>query len=128
MIIYFYFIYSKMIGKYRDIEITIDEINNYKNNYEIIENKMVVEKQFLNKQKEDFETIKNLYNLENDDIYYLNRILFDNKRKKINLINERYNEIQLNNSNNNLCLIKCLSFIVWFCIGLWFGGIIIKLI
>lgn len=111
-----------MIGKYKNIEITIDEINNYKNNYEIIENKMVVEKQFLNKQKE------NLYNLENDDIYYLNRILFDNKRKKINLINERYNEIQLNNSNNNLCLIKCLSFIVWFCIGLWFGGIIIKLI
>ena len=111
-----------MIGKYKNIEITIDEINNYKNNYEIIENKMVVEKQFLNKQKE------NLYNLENDDIYYLNRILFDNKRKKINLINERYNKIQLNNSNNNLCLIKCLSFIVWFCIGLWFGGIIIKLI
>ena len=116
-----------MIGKYRDIEITIDEINNYKNNYEIIENKMVVEKQFLNKQKEDFETIKNLYNLENDDIYYLNRILFDNKRKKINLINERYNKIQLNNSNNNLCLIKCLSLIVWFCIGLWFGGIIVNL-
>lgn len=125
MIIYFYLFIQKMIGKYRDIEITIDEINNYKNNYEIIENKMVVEKQFLNKQKEDFETIKNLYNLENDDIYYLNRILFDNKRKKINLINERYNKIQLNNSNNNLCLIKCLSFIVWFCIGLWFGGIII---
>lgn len=111
-----------MIGKYKNIEITIDEINNYKNNYEIIENKIVVEKQFFNKQKE------NLYNLENDDIYYLNRILFDNKRKKINLINERYNKIQLNNSNNNLCLIKCLSFIVWFCIGLWFGGIIIKLI
>ena len=110
-----------MIGKYKNIEITIDEINNYKNNYEIIENKMVVEKQFLNKQKE------NLYNLENDDIYYLNRILFDNKRKKINLINERYNKIQLNNSNNNLCLIKCLSLIVWFCIGLWFGGIIVNL-
>jgi hypothetical protein len=117
-----------MIGKYRDIEITIDEINNYKNNYEIIENKMVVERKCLNKQKEEFETIKNLYNLENDDIYYLNRILIDNKRKKINLITERYNEIQLYNYNVNLTLIKCLSFIVWFSIGLWFGSIIIKLI
>lgn len=106
-----------MISKYKNIE-----INNYFYNYEIIENKMVVEKQFLNKQKENF------YNSENDDIYYLNRILFDNKCKKINLINERYNKIQLNNSNDNLYLIKYLSFIVWFCIGLWFGGIIIKLI
>lgn len=100
MIIYFYLFIQNMIGKYRDVEITS-------------ENK-------INKQKENFEIIKNLYNLTDNDIYYLN--------KKINIITERYNEIQLNNSNNNLNLVKCLLFMVWFYIALLFGGIIINLI
>jgi hypothetical protein len=117
MIIYFYFIYSKMIGKYRDIEITIDEINNYKNNYDIIENKIVVERKILNKQKEEFEIIKNLYNLENDDIYYLDRIIIDNQnlnnKIKYELEEEekiKINKIQKDEFNNSLY--NCCIFIL----------------
>jgi len=106
-----------MIGKYRDIEITIDEINNYKNNYDIIENKIVVERKILNKQKEEFEIIKNLYNLENDDIYYLDRIIIDNQnlnnKIKYELEEEekiKINKIQKDEFNNSLY--NCCIFIL----------------
>lgn len=103
-----------MIGKYRDIEITIDEINEYKNNYELIDSKFLIKKEKINKLQEEFEIIKDLYNLEDNDIRYLNRIVLD-KQKNSNLETTGITLKEYNNRTNTNSFCFCITFISIVC-------------
>jgi hypothetical protein len=81
------------MAKYQNFEITIDEINEYKNNYELVVSNFLIKKEKINNLKEEFNIIKDLYNLEDDDFHYLNRIIIDKQKIKIHNIN----------NNNNYC-------------------------
>jgi len=116
------------MAKYRNIEITIDEINEYKNNYELVVSNFLIKKEKINKLKEEFNIIKDLYNLEDDDFHYLNRIIIDkqNEHLKINsnlettgITLEEYNYRVNNNRNNNCgyCILITIIFGVIFIIG-----------
>lgn len=99
---------------YKNIEITIDDINEYKEKYEIITMKTIVDKSLISNDRNDFMIIKNLYHLNDDDINYLNRISYDKKLKNY------YNNENNDNENNN-CL-NCLCYYYIFIIILMFIG------